>query len=133
MRCIVFTLTFDSSPIKGEGILLVVLDLFTRPVAVCQNQDLQDYRGFTGLVSRLRGNDGPMWLVLFTLTPVSGTGTGFGPLPPRERGFGRLCWLVVALHSLPLWVADQVRNDVTMRCIVFTLCSQCQALGHPHL
>ena len=29
----------------------------------------------------------------------------------------------------PLWIADQVRNDVTMRGIVFTLCSQCQALG----
>ena len=28
-----FTLTFDSSPIKGEGILLVVLDLFTRAPA----------------------------------------------------------------------------------------------------
>ena len=37
------------------------------------------------VVSRLRGNDGPMWLVLFTLTPVSGTGTGFGPLSSRER------------------------------------------------
>ena len=43
--CLVFTLTFDSSPIKGEGDWLVVLDLFTcvmrRPVD-----------------SRLRGNDG---------------------------------------------------------------------------
>ena len=29
----------------------------------------------------------------------------------------------------PLWIADQVRNDVTMRGIVFILCSQCQALG----
>ena len=27
-----------------------------------------------------------LWLVLFTLTPVSGTGTGFGPLSSRERG-----------------------------------------------
>ena len=24
-------------------------------------------------------------------------------------------------HMSPLWIADQVRNDVTMRCIVFTL------------
>ena len=48
MRCIVFTLTFDSSPIKGEG------------------------------------------------------------------DIGGWCWLVVALHTLPLWIADQVRNDVTM-------------------
>ena len=42
MRCIVFTLTFDSSPIKGEGI-----PPHRRPVD-----------------SRLRGNDGPgCWLV----------------------------------------------------------------------
>ena len=53
MRCIVFTLTFDSSPIKGEG----------------------------------------------------------------DCGW---CWLVVC-PALHLWIADQVRNDVTMRCIVFTL------------
>ena len=32
-------------------------------------------------------------------------------------------------HSRPDERVDQVRNDVTMRCIVFTLCSQCQALG----
>ena len=28
-------------------------------------------------------------------------------------------WVASALS--PLWIADQVRNDVTMRCIVFTL------------
>ena len=42
-------------------------------------------------------------------------------------------WLVLSCFTLvtlpPLWIADQVRNDGTMRCIVFTLCSQCQALG----
>ena len=27
-----------------------------------------------------------MLRIVFTLTPVSGTGTGFGPLPSRERG-----------------------------------------------
>ena len=42
-------------------------------------------------------------------------------------GFGGCVGLLYALP--PLWIADQVRNDVTMRCIVFTLCSQCQALG----
>ena len=38
----------------------------------------------------------------FTLTPVSGTGTGFDPLLSRERGF---CWLVLACcmpHHSPL-------------------------------
>ena len=32
-------------------------------------------------------------------------------------------WLVLSCIALPppLWVADQVRNDVTMLCIVFTL------------
>ena len=29
---------------------------------------------------------GTMRCIVFTLTPVSGTGTGFGPLPSRERG-----------------------------------------------
>ena len=32
----------------------------------------------------------------FTLAPMSGTGTGFDPLPSRERGFSRLFCLVVA-------------------------------------
>ena len=50
-----FTLTFDSSPIKGEG---------------------EDAGASSG---------------------------GYTPSPT------------------PLWIADQVRNDVTMRCIVFTL------------
>ena len=51
--------------------------------------------------------------VVFTLAPVSGTGTGsLIPLPSRERGI-----LSVGLsccdprHTLPLWIADQVRND----------------------
>ena len=39
---------------------------------------------------------GTMRCIVFTLTPVSGTGTGFGPLSSRERGFCRLFWLVVA-------------------------------------
>ena len=32
MRCIVFTPTFDSSPIKGEGIMVVVLACCARSV-----------------------------------------------------------------------------------------------------
>ena len=28
--------------------------------------------------------------------PVSGTGTGFGPIPSRERGIRMVVWLVVA-------------------------------------
>ena len=39
------------------------------------------------VVSRLRGNDGPVGLSCYhPLLPVSGTGTGFDPLPSRERG-----------------------------------------------
>ena len=33
----------------GRGIWLVLVCCLPCPVAVCQNQDLQDYRGFTGL------------------------------------------------------------------------------------
>ena len=36
--------------------------------------------------------------------------TGLSPLPSRERGFGRLFWLVVG-PAHHLWIADQVRND----------------------
>ena len=39
------------------------------------------------------------------------------------KGEGVLCRLVclVVSQATPLWIADQVRNDVTMCCIVFTL------------
>ena len=54
--------------------------------------------------------------------PVSGTGTGFGPMPSRERGIRMVVVLACSpAHPPPLWIADQVRNDVTMLCIVFTL------------
>ena len=46
----------------------------------------------------------------------------FHPHPPplwiadqvRNDVTDRLCWLVVHPHPPPLWIADQVRNDVTM-------------------
>ena len=47
------------------------------------------------------------WVGIHPLLPVSGTGTGFDPLPSRERLF---C-LVHPRHTPPLWIADQVRND----------------------
>ena len=67
-----------------------------------------------------------------TLAPVSGTGTGFGPLSSRERGLVGLDLFTLIFDSspikgegilsvgvvlftrvtlLPLWIADQVRND----------------------
>ena len=47
---------------------------------------------------------GRCWGIVFTLAPVSGTGTGFGPLPLRERGI-----LAVVLACSPaspptLWI-----------------------------
>ena len=69
-----FTLTFDSSPIKGEGYMVGVV-LFTRvTLPPC---GYPHYAGMTGRCG---------WFGLFALAPVSGTGTGFGPLPSRERG-----------------------------------------------
>ena len=56
------------------------------------------HHGFVGLDSRFRGNDGERrgeWR--------SGVGV------VTQRGVAR---------PLPLWIADQARNDVTMRCIV---------------
>ena len=67
---------------------------------------------FSGLVSVLAG--GYVWLDWVVrvqsvtwagvscspLLPVSGTGTGFDPLPSRERGIGGCC-LVVARVTLP--------------------------------
>ena len=52
--------------------------------------------------------------LIFTLT--------FDSSPIKEEGsmsVGLACCLPAP--ALPLWIADQVRNDVTMRCIVFTL------------
>ena len=37
-----------------------------------------------------------MLRIVFTLAPVSGTGTGFGPLPSREMGIWWLVCLVVS-------------------------------------
>ena len=64
---------------------------------------------------------------------MSGTGTGsLIPLPSRERGIGG-CFVVTLPYgyclkasmtggiALPLWIADQVRNDVTMLMHGFTL------------
>ena len=111
MCCIVFTLTFDSSPIKGEG------------------------------------EDGWCCLCSASDPSVRHWDRLFDPLPSRERGGGGWCWLVHPRHPPPLWIADQVRNDVlscpvvprpvvsrlrgndgpriyrigTMCCIVFTL------------
>ena len=48
------------------------------------------------------------WDRLFDSSPIK-----------RERGYG--CFVLLSALPPPLWIADQVRNDVTMRCIVFTL------------
>ena len=48
--------------------------------------------------------------VVFTLAPVSGTGTGFDPLPLRERG-NMVGVVLLYARPPPLWIADQVRND----------------------
>ena len=61
-------------PSRERGILSVALSC--SPVSPCRPVD-----------SRLRGNDGVEGLsCCHPLLPVSGTGTGFGPLPSRERG-----------------------------------------------
>ena len=67
--------------------------------------------------SRLRGNDGEG---LFCLAVI----LTFDPLPSRERGIGG-CFVLFRPASDPaaLWIADQVRNDVTMLMHRF----------HPHL
>ena len=87
MLCIVFTLTFDSSPIKGEGILSVGL--------YCSPHRLD---------SRLRGNDGV--LVLSCFHPRSQCQALGQALILCRQGRGDLvgwCWLVVcpALWILP--------------------------------
>ena len=50
---------------------------------------------------------GRCWLSFFTLTfdssPIKGEGDSVG-----------WCWLVHPRHTPPLWIADQVRNDVTV-------------------
>ena len=64
---------------------------------------------FLALLGMTRGGT----VLLSPSAPVSGTGTGFDSSPIKgEGGFGRLCWLVHPRHTPPLWIADQVRNDV---------------------
>ena len=59
MRCIVFTLTFDSSPIKGEGDWMVGVVLFTRATLPP-----------LWIADQVR-NDGAWWLVLSCFTLCS--------------------------------------------------------------
>ena len=135
--CLAVTLTFDSSPIKGEGdsVGWVVLLLYARPLtsglriksamtvrcaglgrcvasfcgycleastSLCATVVASSYSAwrvyptlwfpaYAGMTVRDAWNDGTGWIgrcrVSFSpFAPVSGTGTGFGPLPSRERG-----------------------------------------------
>ena len=43
------------------------------------------------------------------------------PLPSRERGFRRLCCLVVSPHTLPLWIVGHVCNDWQGMVLLFTV------------
>ena len=94
-----FTLTFDSSPIKGEGILLVgVVLLYASPCGYCLKASMTveevwmtsragrgclSESGFTGLC----GIYGIMTMLGHRFSP-----SPLIPLPSRERGF---CWLVL--------------------------------------
>ena len=62
--------------------------------------------------SRLRGNDGPVgWYCLVSPSdPVSSAGTGFDSSPIKGEG-DRWSVLSCCHPALPLWIADQVRND----------------------
>ena len=62
-----------------------------------------------------------------TLIPVSSTGTCLSLLPSRERGIGGWCCLIVS-PALPLWIADQVRNDVGVVAQAVTWHGVCLAL-----
>ena len=86
MLRIIVTLTFDSSPIKGEGIWSVVLACCrpgsTPPLWIAdQVRNDVTMRCIAPVDSRLRGNDGK-WLFCLSVSP-----------------------------SPHLWVADQVRYD----------------------
>ena len=64
-----------SSIVKGEGIWSVGLDLFTRPVAVCHNQDLQDWddamHRFHPHPSPLPSRERGIWSVGLACSPAS--------------------------------------------------------------
>ena len=94
-RCMIFTLT----PVSGTGTGFVPLSSRERGIGwvfwTCCCPALHLW-----IADQVR-NDGPeeVGVVLFTIAPVSGTGTGFGPLPSRERGFCWLVWLVAPRHA----------------------------------
>ena len=69
-----------------------------------------------------------MGLSCHPLLPVSGTGTGFGPLPSRERGFGWLCCLVYPHIRRPSGL--RIKSAMTVRCAglgrcVASFCGYC--------
>ena len=80
---------FDSSPIKGEGDSAGCVGLFTPPCGYCLEASMTVW-----------------WdCLVFTLTPVSGTGTGFDTLSSRERG---ILAVVLACVAPPphLWIDE---------------------------
>ena len=91
--CVVlFILTFDSSPIKGEGYMVGVL-LYAPPCGYCLKASMTVRpRRIHPVVSRLRGNDG--------VVELSCCHPHLSPLPSRERGIGGGC-VVVYVWSWP--------------------------------
>ena len=85
------------------------LDTSLRACLVRQNQDLRDYGGFTGLgrcVASFSPSDPSVrhWDRLFDSSPIKGEGVWSVVLS---------CCLVVG-PAPHLWIAGQVRNDVTV-------------------
>ena len=98
MRSIVITLTFDSSPIKGEGVM-VGLSCSPSPLIP--------------LPSRERG----IWLVCLAFTlafdssPIKGEGDMVG-LSCCHPALWIPAYAGMTDRTPPLWIADQVRNDM---------------------
>ena len=110
-------------PSRERGILSVGFAV-ALPCGYCLQASMTDpatlwipaYAGMTGTVQ----HDGTMLGASFSPSPLI-------PLPSRERGFGWLGCLIVALPCGYCLKASMTDLAVGLSC--FTLCSQCQALG----
>ena len=69
---------------------------------------------YAGMTVRRVGNDRQeVVLSCSPSAPVSGTGTGFDSSPIKGEGILSVDLSFLPAHPPPLWIAGQVRNDVT--------------------
>ena len=74
-----------------------------------------------------------MRCIVLWIPAYAGMTVGFAKVSVKGEGDSVGCVVLFVRVTLPpLWIADQVRNDVTMLWHCFHPLIPCQGLGHPH-